>query len=79
MVDISAKRDELTGVRFEATPDMAKASEVLLRHKQVPVEQAPGDPASGATGGVTDSGSEHLVPPHRLEVLQSTVWADLLD
>lgn len=63
-IDMAARLDEVTGVRYEANDDMIKASNVVAEAaRQVDHE------AAESVG----------LSPQRLTELKSTVWADLLD
>jgi hypothetical protein len=85
-VDVAAKRDQLTGVAFNPSGDMLRASKVILDagragKRLLGVDGVGGQAADipfpvvvGEKGRTTAA-----VSPSRLSELQSTVWADLLD
>jgi len=70
-VDVAAKRDELTGVRYSATDEMLRASKAMLEAVVAT------HPSPVLDQGLAEVGESHKLT--KLTELQSTVWADLLD
>lgn len=90
-IDVGARRDELTGVKYTQSEDMIKAANVVL--SAAATSQASTSPSSLSSSKDNDAVgvSNNQVPNEsspttksgltqkRLTELKSTVWADLLD